>query len=162
MKLDYEIKTDITLSSSLDETFALFAEASNLEALTPPELQFQILTPLPIEMKQGAHIKYRLKLFGIPFNWLTEITHWEPGVRFVDEQISGPFRLWVHEHDFSAVDDSSTRIRDRVRYGLPLEPLGRLAHPIVRSRLDRIFRFREEKVHDLINEMRRSGNGNAE
>lgn len=153
MKLNYEINTDITLSSSLDETFSLFAEASNLEALTPPELQFQILTPLPIEMKRGARIQYRLKLFGIPFHWLTEITHWEPGVRFIDEQISGPFRLWIHEHEFCAVDDASTHIRDRVRYGLPLEPMGRLAHPVVRSRLDRIFAFREEKVRDLVGEI---------
>ena len=108
----YRLNTDITLPRSLEDTFQLFCDAANLEALTPPELRFQIRTPLPIEMKKGARIQYRIRLFGIPFAWLTEITHWEPGVKFVDEQISGPFRQWVHEHRFESLDESRTRIMD--------------------------------------------------
>lgn len=148
--MPYQLKTDITLPRSLEDTFQLFCDASNLKTLTPPELRFEIRTRLPIEMKQGARIQYRIHLFGIPFAWLTEITHWEPGVRFVDEQISGPFRQWIHEHRFEALEEKSTRILDEVRYALPLEPLGRIAHPIVRSRLDRIFSFRDEKVREIL------------
>lgn len=146
----YTLETDLTLPRSMDDTFGLFCDAANLETLTPPELRFQIRTTLPIEMRKGARIQYRIQLFGVPFSWLTEITAWEPGVRFVDEQIAGPFKLWVHEHCFESLTDTSTRIRDRVEYALPLEPFGRLAHPIVRSRLDRIFQFREEKVRELL------------
>ena len=115
-----------------------------------PELRFEIRTPLPIEMKVGALIEYRIRLFGIPFSWLTEISCWEPGVRFVDRQLVGPFRVWIHEHRFEAVGDTSTRIRDEVHYALPFEPLGRLVHPVVRSRLDRIFAYREEKLRRLL------------
>jgi ligand-binding SRPBCC domain-containing protein len=148
--MTHRLKTDITLPRSLDDTFELFCDASNLEALTPPGLRFEIRTPLPIEMRKGARIEYRIRLFGVPFSWLTEITCWEPGIRFVDEQISGPFKLWVHEHCFERLGDASTRIRDEVSYALPFEPIGGLAHPLVRSRLDRIFEFREQRVRALL------------
>jgi ligand-binding SRPBCC domain-containing protein len=148
--MTYRLKTDMTLESPLFETFEIFRDAANLETLTPPELRFEIRTPLPIQMKVGARIEYRIRLFGIPFSWLTEITSWEPGVRFVDEQISGPFAVWIHEHRFEALGDSSTRIRDEVQYTLPFEPIGRIAHPLVRSRLNRIFDYRERRVREIL------------
>lgn len=148
--MTYSLRTDMTIDRSVADTFAVFSEAANLERLTPPELRFEILTPLPIEMKVGARIEYRLRLFGVPFSWLTEITCWEPGVRFVDEQLSGPFRTWIHEHCFEAIGESTTRIQDEVLYALPLEPIGRIAHPLVRARLDRIFDYREESVRRLL------------
>ncbi len=144
--MNHRISTDITLDCPLDRAFDFFSDAGNLEAITPPELRFQYLTPLPIEMRTGARIDYRLRLYGIPFTWRTRITRWEPGQRFVDEQESGPFRLWIHEHRFEAISPTSTRIRDEVQYGLPFEPLGRIAHPLVRAKLDRIFAYREERV----------------
>jgi ligand-binding SRPBCC domain-containing protein len=142
--------TDMTLERSLEDTFALFCDASNLETLTPPELRFEIRTAMPIEMRVGTRIEYRIRLFGVPFSWRTEITSWEPGRRFVDEQISGPFRTWVHEHRFESVSDTLTRIRDEVHYALPFEPIGRIAHPLIRSRLDRIFEYRETRVRELL------------
>ena len=148
--MSYALHTDMILAHSLDDTFALFCDASNLETLTPPELRFEIRTALPIEMRVGTRIGYRIRLFGVPFSWLTEITHWEPGKRFVDEQISGPFRTWIHEHCFESVSESSTRIRDQVQYALPFEPFGRMAHPLIRSRLDRIFEYREMRVRELL------------
>jgi len=144
------LRTDMTIARPLDTVFELFCDASNLQAITPPELDFRIQTAMPIEMKLGAEIEYRIRLLGVPFSWHTRITAWEPGVRFIDEQMSGPFRRWVHEHRFEALSDSSTRIRDEVRYSLPLEPLGRLAHPIVRARLVRIFAYRERQVRELL------------
>ena len=146
----HSIRTDLTVPRSIEDTFALFCDAANLETLTPPELRFQIHTPLPIEMQAGARIEYQIRLYGVPFAWLTEITCWEPGVRFVDEQISGPFCVWIHEHRFESMGDSSTRIRDEVRYALPFQPLGQLAHPWIRSRLDRIFQYREQRTIELL------------
>lgn len=148
--MTYTLETDVTLARPLDAVFDFFADAGNLEAITPPELRFEIETPLPIAMRVGARIDYRLHLYGVPFSWRTVISVWEPGRRFVDEQESGPFGLWVHEHRFEAVSATSTRIRDVVRYRLPLEPVGRLVHPIVRAKLDRIFSYREERVRDLL------------
>lgn len=149
--MQYSLQTDVTLESTLEDSFAFFADAGNLESITPPELRFSIKTPLPIEMRQGALIEYRLSLFGVPFGWLTEISVWEPGVRFVDQQVRGPFASWVHEHRFEALSEGRTRIQDEVHYSLPLGPLGGIAHPIVRKRLDRIFSFREESVSRLLN-----------
>ena len=120
--MTYQISTDLTLLRPLDEVFEFFADASNLEAITPPELKFRIVTPVPIEMRSGALIEYRLSLFGIPFSWLTEISVWEEGRRFVDRQISGPFRVWHHEHRFQAIDERTTRITDLIHYSLPLPP----------------------------------------
>lgn len=146
----YTIRTDVTLGRSLEDTFGFFSDAGNLEAITPPELRFRIKTPLPIEMRQGSLIEYELSLYGVPFSWLTEISVWEPGVRFIDQQIAGPFKVWHHEHCFERAGEEQSRIRDQVRYVLPLEPLGRIAHPLVRSKLDRIFSYRTDKVREIM------------
>lgn len=128
-----------------ERVFAFFADAGNLEKLTPPELHFQIQTPLPIVMRQGAQIDYRLSLFRIPFVWKTEITRWWPNQGFVDEQMSGPFKLWHHTHSFEK-SRVGTRMTDTVRYSLPLSPLGELAHPVVRRQLERIFDYRGKVI----------------
>ena len=146
--MSYVLRSSVELERPLDDVFAFFANAANLEAITPPELRFRILTPLPIEMREGALIDYRLSLYGVPFRWRTEIPTWEPGVRFIDQQISGPFRLWVHEHRFESLGPNRTRVE--VHYALPLEPLGRLAHPLVRQKLDRIFHYRERGVAEIL------------
>lgn len=129
-----------------DEVFAFFADAANLEAITPAFLRFRILTPLPIELRAGARIDYALSLFGVPFTWRTQITVWEPGVRFVDEQESGPYALWRHTHSFEEAGGATT-MRDLVEYALPLGPLGSLAHELlVRRMVERIFDHRREVI----------------
>ncbi|MFT3843373.1 MAG: SRPBCC family protein [Myxococcaceae bacterium] len=130
----------------LDQVFPFFADAANLEALTPAFLRFKILSPLPIEMKAGAQIDYALSLVGVPVKWRTRITVWEPGVRFVDEQESGPYRVWRHTHRFEA-QGSSTVMHDQVDYLEPLGPLGQVAHALfVERMLRRIFDFRREVI----------------
>ena len=128
-----------------DEVFPFFADAFNLERITPPRLRFRILTPAPIEMGKGVHIEYRLSLFGVPFSWLTVIPDWDPPKRFVDQQIRGPYRSWVHTHEFIDAGDA-TVITDRVEYELPFGLLGRLVHPLVRRQLDEIFAFRQNAI----------------
>jgi ligand-binding SRPBCC domain-containing protein len=129
------------------EVFPFFADAHNLEAITPPWLSFRVLTPRPIEMRAGALIEYRLRLRGLPIAWLTRIEEWVPGVRFVDMQLSGPYTLWHHTHEFAPDGDGATIMRDVVRYALPLWPLGELAHAlVVRRDLERIFDFRHAEV----------------
>jgi ligand-binding SRPBCC domain-containing protein len=131
------------------EVFAFFADAGNLERLTPPFLSFQVLTPAPIEMRPGTLIDYRLSLFGLPFRWRTEIEVFEPGVRFVDVQLRGPYRRWHHTHTFADVP-GGTLIGDRVEYALPLGPLGELAHALlVRRQLDTIFAHRRQVIEAM-------------
>jgi hypothetical protein len=128
------------------EVFDFFSRAENLERLTPAFLNFRIITPLPIEMKQGALIEYRIELAGVPLRWLTEISEWEPGQRFVDIQLEGPYRVWRHTHEFRDVP-GGTEMRDVVDYELPFGPLGSVAHALaVRHTLARIFDFRFRAV----------------
>ncbi len=130
----------------LAEVFAFFADAANLEALTPDWLSFEILTPGPIPMAAGTLIDYRLRWRGIPMRWRTEITVWEPPHRFVDVQLSGPYRRWVHEHRF-AVDDGGTVMTDRVEYAAWG---GRLVERLFVDRdVERIFAFREQRLAEL-------------
>lgn len=134
----------------LPEVFAFFADAANLDALTPPFLRFRILTPMPIELGTGSRLDYKLSLFGVPLRWRTHITDWQPGQRFIDEQESGPYALWRHTHEFEARGDA-TLMRDTVDYALPLGPLGALARWLfVRRTLDRIFDYRRDAVHRLL------------
>jgi ligand-binding SRPBCC domain-containing protein len=143
----------------LDEVFAFFADATNLEALTPSFLRFRILTPTPIEMRPGAHIDYALSLFGIPLRWRTRIAEWEPGARFVDEQERGPYALWRHTHTFEARGDA-TLVGDVVEYAVPLGPVGALAAALfVRRALDRIFDFRQHAIRRILEGDRDDGAG---
>lgn len=132
------------------EVFAFFADARNLEAITPDFLRFRVITPGPIPMAPGALIEYRLSLYGLGFGWRTRIDAWEPGVRFVDVQLSGPYRSWRHTHLFEDAEDApggGTRVSDRVEYELPFGPLGSLAHALfVERALRRIFDHRRERI----------------
>ncbi len=133
-----------------DDVFALFADPENLEAITPSDLQFEMVTPQPIAMRVGALIEYRLRLLGVGFSGLTRIEMFEPGCRFVDVQVQGPYRSWRHTHEFADAPNG-TLVRDRVEYELPLGPLGELAHALfVRGRLERIFAFRRQRIAALL------------
>jgi ligand-binding SRPBCC domain-containing protein len=146
----YRLERDQVVPRPIEETFAFFADAANLEAITPPWLRFHFVTRLPIEMRSGALIEYRLRWRGVPLHWLTRIEEWLENQRFLDAQIRGPYRLWVHEHRFEAVP-GGTRMRDVVTYALPLGPLGRLAHGLLVGRdLERIFDYRAARITELL------------
>lgn len=131
------------------EVFEFFADAGNLERITPPELNFEIISPQPIDIKKGALIDYRLKLRGIPITWKTKITQWNPPHDFVDTALQSPYKQWIHLHTFEENGSGETIMRDRVRYRLPLEPLGDLAHWYVKRELRYIFDYRRKIIEEI-------------
>lgn len=131
------------------EVFRFFAEAANLQVITPAFLHFRILTPLPMRLQSGALIDYRLRLFGIPFRWRTCIDTFEPPYCFADTQLQGPYRSWHHLHTFVEVP-GGTEVVDRVEYALPFGPLGGLAHTLfVQRTLRHIFNYRRNCLQTL-------------
>lgn len=147
----YVLERRQRLEHPLDDVFAFFGDALNLEAITPPLLSFKVTTPGPIEMAAGTLIEYRLKLHGIPVKWRTRIEAWEPPTRFADEQLRGPYRLWHHTHSFEPDGSGAVVMTDIVRYSLPLGPLGRIAHALfVRRDLERIFDYRRDAVAERL------------
>ncbi len=146
MTIVHRLERSQRIARPLAEVFAFFADAANLEAITPRFLRFRMITRPPIEMRVGARIDYEISLLGVPMRWRTLITAWEPGVRFVDEQELGPYALWRHTHSFEAQGDA-TLMRDLVEYTEPLGPLGRVAHALFVARvLERIFDFRKAET----------------
>lgn len=133
----------------LEDVFEFFSKAENLQRITPPELRFEILTPLPIDMHEGALIDYRIRLNGLPMKWRTEITLWEPPHRFIDTQLRGPYRHWIHEHRFRALGEE-TEMSDRVDYLAPgwlLEPL--VDRFLVRRKVEAIFEHRARVIEEI-------------
>jgi len=143
---EFVLSTELLVGSTLDRVFEFFSDAGNLQLLTPNYLDFQITTPLPIKMEPGALIDYRLKLHGIPFNWQTVIPEWAPPEYFVDSQQKGPYKYWIHRHEFEACEEG-TLVRDIVRYDVPG---GKLVNRLFVERdLHRIFDFRRGKMIEI-------------
>lgn len=131
----------------IDEAFAFYGDAHNLERITPPWLGFEVTTPMPIEMGVGTLIEYRLRLHRVPVRWRTRITAWEPPRRFVDTQIRGPYSLWEHTHTFTEDGPGATVIEDRVRYAIPFGFLGEATRRLLVERdLRQIFDYRRDAV----------------
>jgi ligand-binding SRPBCC domain-containing protein len=143
------LERQLLIPASRERLFPFFADARNLERMTPPALRFRILTSGAIEMRAGAIIDYELRLSGVPFRWRTVIEIWEPPARFVDVQAKGPYAHWRHTHTFDEAP-GGTLMRDRVDYALPLGPLGAIARRLfVARRLDDIFAFRSQVIQEL-------------
>ena len=133
------------------QAFAFYSDTSNLKPLTPPWVHFEATPPLPPEMRAGTLLDYRLRLHGVPVRWRTRIETWDPPAGFVDTQVKGPYALWEHTHRFEEDGDRATVIHDRVRYEIPLGPLGAIAHRLfVRRDLERIFDFRRDAVAERL------------
>ena len=131
----------------LAEVFPFFAAPENLEVITPPSLRMQILTPSPIEMREGALFDYCVTTHGVPMRWTTLITTYTPPHLFVDVQLKGPYSFWHHTHRFEDLGGGRTRLIDEVRYVLPFGPLGALMHALViRRDLEGIFEFRRKFI----------------
>lgn len=143
--MPYRLETRLSVPAPLETVFAFFSDPSNLQSITPRFLNFRVLTP-NLEMQKGARIEYRLRVRGVPVKWQSEVTSWEPGVRFRDEQRRGPYKYWKHLHLFQA-DGDSTIVEDAVDYDVPG---GRVVHDwIVAPELMRIFTYRQHKLREI-------------
>lgn len=147
----YVLHREQRLDGTPEEVFGFFAEARNLEAITPPLLGFEVVTPGPVAMHVGTLVEYRLRVHRIPVRWLTSIQAWEPPHRFVDMQLKGPYALWHHTHDFEPDGPQHTRMTDTVRYALGWGPLGDVAHRLFVGRdVEQIFEHRARVIGPLL------------
>lgn len=145
------LRREQILATPVDELFPFFADARNLQQITPDLLDFRVVTAGDLEMKPGAIIDYRLRVRRVPIRWRTEITVWEPNRRFVDVQRRGPYRLWHHEHTFEPRPDGSTRCLDVVHYA---HAGGAIAERLlVRPDLEKIFAFRRRMLAERFGEV---------
>lgn len=151
MKL-YTLTRTQCIPRPLEEAFSFFSRPENLALITPSSLKFQMLTPPPLEMKEGAVIDYTVRPFGLPIRWTTLITDYKPPFRFADLQLRGPYAYWHHAHTFSETDDG-TLMMDEIHYALPFGPLGRLVHTIaVRHQLQGIFDHRQSVLDRIFSD----------
>jgi ligand-binding SRPBCC domain-containing protein len=143
------LKRTTIINRSLGVVFDFFSKAENLNKLTPSNLHFKILSPLPVKMQPGTLIDYQLRLMGVPFKWQTEITVWEPPHRFIDIQKKGPYKLWIHEHIFEE-KEGKTIMYDLIEYKFPggiFESF--IHHFFVKKGLQNIFGYREKTCMEI-------------
>ena len=143
---EFTFHTELWLPRRREEIFSFFAEARNLQAITPPWLKIEVLTPAPVIMGKGTLIDYRISVHGIPVHWRTEISEWQAPHQFVDSQLRGPYVLWHHTHTF-AERGRGTLCLDDVRY----YPRGGalINWLFVRRDVERIFEFRGKKLAEI-------------
>lgn len=143
----YRLECAMVLERPIDEVFLFFSEAQNLEEITPPFLRFKIASALPIEMKLGTKITYSLSLHGLPLRWVSVIDRWDPPFAFCDRQMKGPYRYWIHHHEFESFG-RWTVVRDRVLYS---SIGGALVNSLfVAPDLKKIFSYRQETLRRLL------------
>ena len=147
---EHVLRATLRVPRPRDDVFPFFALAENLGRITPPEMAFRIRTPLPIAMDAGTLIDYTIGIHGIPMRWRTRIAEWNPPHHFVDEQLRGPYRQWIHRHTFVEDGPAATVMHDEVRYRLPLGILGEMVHPLIRRQLRRIFTYRQRATWTLL------------
>ena len=139
------------IKQPIDRVFHFFSMPENLEYITPPRLLFRILTPLPIIIKKGSIIDYKIKILGIPVKWKTLITEYIPPHKFIDEQIKGPYSLWKHTHTFIEEEEGTT-IHDKIHYIVPFGMFGRIINLLwITKDLDSIFTYRRNKIDQYFN-----------
>ncbi len=144
------LDAEMWLPLAIEPVFAFFSDIANLDRLTPPWVHFETVTPQPIVLAAGKIVEHRLRIHGVPIGWKSEITVWQPPSQFVDEQRRGPYKVWVHRHDF-VTENGGTWIRDHVDY----RPRGWICEPLVNRwfvepDLRRIFTYRHEKIRAVL------------
>ena len=139
-------QSQLWLPQSRDNVFAFFSDAQNLDLITPPWLHFRTVTPGSGEMQLYTIIDHRLRIHGVPLRWRSKITVWDPPAVFVDEQVRGPYRLWIHEHRFEE-QNGGTLVHDHVRYAVILDAL--IHRLLIRPDVERIFAYREKKLREI-------------
>ncbi len=148
----YTLKKKQLVSKSIIEVFDFFSRPENLSILTPKKMNFKILTPGPLEMKEGMLIDYVIKVMAIPIRWRTIITKYEPPHIFIDQQLKGPYSMWHHTHTFNKINDTETLIKDTVNYSMPYGFIGEIAHYLyVKRDLKNIFLYRNKKIEEIFN-----------
>lgn len=150
----YTLKQVHKLPISMETAWDFFANAANLSKVNPPHLDLKIETDIEGEVQPEQLIKIKMKpLLGIGVSWLSKITHVERYKLFVDEQLTGPFGFWQHQHHFKELD-GGTEVTDLIYYKMPFRNLGDLAAPFVKKQLHKSFAYRQEKITSLLGTMR--------
>ena len=143
----FTLESEQLVRRSLDEVFAFFSDSGNLEKLTPPWMSFRVMGSSTPAMAQGTTIDYRLRVHGIPLRWRSLISSWKPPFEFIDEQVQGPYRSWVHRHSFHETEHGVI-VRDRVEYSVLGGAL--VNRLFVRRDLERIFEHRRVSLARLL------------
>jgi ligand-binding SRPBCC domain-containing protein len=148
----YSLQVKQELQLNREEAWNFFSDPANLSLITPPKMAFIITNDVQDTIYPGQIISYRIRI--LPFlktNWVTEITHVQVGDYFIDEQKSGPYSMWHHEHSFKETG-RGIRVYDRVFYKVPFGLFGRILHTLfIKKQLSTIFSFRYQKLNSLFN-----------
>ncbi len=152
----YTLKYEQYIDLPINDVFNFFSKPENLSLITPARLKFDILTPVPLKMKEGQLVDYSLKImYLIKLHWRTLITHYEKPYKFVDQQIKGPYTMWHHTHTFEE-KDGGTLIRDDLKYAIPLGILGRFVHALyIKHDIQSIFKYRQKILDDIFTEIKK-------
>jgi ligand-binding SRPBCC domain-containing protein len=146
----YFLKFLQKLPLSLEDSWSFFSSPANLKILTPDHLGFEIQNDHNSKIYEGQIIDYIIRpLWNIPIQWVTEITHIQEHLYFIDEQRIGPYKFWHHEHRFYPIPNGVEMI-DSIYYEMPFGPLGKAIHSLkIKQDIEAIFSYRHAKLKKM-------------
>lgn len=145
------LKHTQVINISISDAWDFFSNPENLKIITPGFMKFEMTSDTKnMRMYPGMIITYKVSpLMKIQFNWVTEITQVNEPFYFVDNQKSGPFKFWHHQHFFKQMEDK-IEMTDLVNYAAPFENISKpIENTIIKKRVEMIFDFRHKKLEEL-------------
>jgi ligand-binding SRPBCC domain-containing protein len=136
------------VKAPLDKVRDLYEHTSNMAALTPPPLSVQVHRG-PATHAEGSELDFTLWMGLLPVRWVARFEEISAG-GFIDRQVRGPFRTWIHRHRYSEVSSGVTEVKDEIEISLRNHPLWTFVGLGMWLGLPVLFAFRSWKTRKIL------------
>jgi ligand-binding SRPBCC domain-containing protein len=134
------------VNCSINRVWEFYTDIKHLEIITPKEMKLKVTSVTSQKLTQGSEIWLEGKLVITMRRWHSIIKSLSP-YQYLDEMLTGPFKIWRHWHKFYDVDNNNdqkqTQVIDEIYFELPYCIIGKLFDGYAYRRLEKLFCYRK-------------------